>query len=569
MEEGVLHLERLLLSGELGPLFQAIPQPYVDASPLLRKARGEAHLLSGKLLEAKAHLSSALKSFAVQTFEEHVLSALVWLTKANLRLGELAEARVSLQFLKEEFLHRQGGISGEIPALLAVSAHVMGEASERQAYFDQAIACFLGNDEKAKLIWSLFELLAESYEDTAFTAWEKYYGAFGQLAETAVYGRGSHPYSGWLQYLTALQAIRHQQWHAAYPIWQDLKPEELYYPYRCMAEILRIETGLHANRNDVHPLPQIEALEQTLSESDPDTGIQYRLNLLRVHYHTQNQETEKAEAYVAKSRTWAQFGVFPTVREAGQEIAAASAAESATGWRIQFFGGMKWIRGNRVIEQINWKRKKSRELFLYLLLQPGYAAQRDQVIETMFQSPNVEASSNHFYVAVHQLKKILRQYWNGETGIVLESGTVRIPEELIDSVDVEQYLALIRVGNQLWLTDRELSLELYERACQMYEEPVPQMLYIDWLDRFKEYLLEEQAKLLAALGQEAEKSADAESAEYYYREWIRLRPLQEEACRALHKLLVNQNRRDEAESLYAKLAKRCQEELGVVPEPFL
>lgn len=244
----------------------------------------------------------------------------------------------------------------------------------------------------------------------------------------------------------------------------------------------------------------------------------------------------------------------------------AEPKETATEeWRIECFGKMRFLCRDREVQNIHWKRNKAKELFTYLLLQPHYAAAKDATAELLFRQEDYEDMSNQLYVAVHQIKRTLREYLDIPHGITIKNGMIRLNEQMIDHVDVEKYNTLIRVGDQLWQTHPDLSSELYDEAQQLYGELVPTLQYIDWLDQYREDLLKKQTRILKRLGIYATSIQEMERAELYYLEWIHLSPFEEEAYQALLKLLLKMGRAGAAKQWYHKMEQLFRDELGILP----
>lgn len=246
-------------------------------------------------------------------------------------------------------------------------------------------------------------------------------------------------------------------------------------------------------------------------------------------------------------------------------INESSAMSQADEWRIECFGKMRFLRQGEEVQNIRWQRKKAEELFTYLLLQPHYAAPKDATAELLFHHDNVSRMSNQLYVAIHQIKRNLKHYLHIPNGITIKNGIIQLNEQMIDHVDVEKYNTLIRVGDQLWQSQQDLSWELYDEAQQLYGELVPTLQYVDWLDQYRESLLKKQTGILKRLGSYTTSIQKFGHAELYYLEWIRLTPFEEEAYQELMRLLVKMGRLGVAKQWYQRMERLFHEELGIRP----
>lgn len=222
-------------------------------------------------------------------------------------------------------------------------------------------------------------------------------------------------------------------------------------------------------------------------------------------------------------------------------------------------------QGGVELPALRWKRKKARELLLYLLLQPSYGAPKEQIIEALFEHSTSAQAANQYYVAVNYVKQLLSEQLGVKDAVVTNNGYVYLRGEWIEFVDAEQYQALIRVADQLWTKDRELAVELYDKAVALYGELAPEMSYVEWLEGWRRLLTEKQTRSLYRLGEEARLTGEYDKAETYALEWIKLCPHQEEAYQSLMKTLIAAGRKSEARHWYRKLEEMCREELGTKP----
>jgi two-component SAPR family response regulator len=236
-------------------------------------------------------------------------------------------------------------------------------------------------------------------------------------------------------------------------------------------------------------------------------------------------------------------------------------------WRIYWFGGLALECGSNVRQRLHWKRKKSLELFLLLLSRPRYTVPKDWALEILFGDTPPKNATNQLYVAVHQLKKTLREQLGVEQGVLQQSGTIRLREDWIECVDIEQYTALVRVGDQLWLQERDIAAELYERAAEMYGEALPELPYIEWLENCKQQLMEQQARILQRLADLSALNGRYEAAAEYGRRWTQVNPLQEEAYQTLLKALMQLGKAAEAREWFARWEALCRRELDMEPHP--
>jgi len=232
--------------------------------------------------------------------------------------------------------------------------------------------------------------------------------------------------------------------------------------------------------------------------------------------------------------------------------------------RVQLMSGIRFFLSDGTTVSPKWKRRKSRELLVYLLLQPEYRVLRDQVVEQVFGEGDATKLANHLYVSLHELRNALTSI-GFEDAVEVRGGLIGFKDTVIEAVDVEQFMTLSRVGDQLWGKDKEASVMLYMDAVRLYGTLGSDMPYLDWLERWRSHLLERQTQMLRRLGDYYAALEEDSHTEQWLSAWIDLRPDQEEAYQAMIRYWKERGRHAEAVSWYRRLERVCREELGTVP----
>lgn len=564
----VMRLECEILNGRRPPagLIERLPDRCVRGSPLLLKAYGETLLNRGRIAEAQDVLEGAVKGFARQTFQKELLASFAMLAVVHLRIGNSHEAETILSFLKNEYFRREVPADGHVPFALAQGAHLIREEANRKAYYLAAFELFDQSGDAEYGCRALLEmLLGLGRSLDAQMLQEKRLFLLQRQKTNSVY-------AAYAEAFAALRDFQEERWEEAYSRLGTLNPEtfpyHLAFTLRCLQARAALRCGIALAADE------IVRLERDLQRYDEDALLQFQLARLKFDRSLASGDASGVrQSFIQAKSYWRLCGgmIGQNELDAMERLAEQLQSERHTGealrWVVHCFGKMKFTRGAAEVGDIRWKRKKAQELLLYLLLQPHYAAARDQVAETLFADGDESKQANQLYVAVHQLKQIMHGYLGIEGAVVVKDGVVQIRDPVIEHVDVEKYMTLVRVGDQMWPYERELSVELYEQAVQLYDELVPEMPYIDWVERMRSHLAEMQAGVLKRLARAAAERFDFEVAESFCREWLRLFPAQEEAYQELLRVLVRQGKKAEAAEWYRRLEKICREELNTVPLP--
>ena len=159
----------------------------------------------------------------------------------------------------------------------------------------------------------------------------------------------------------------------------------------------------------------------------------------------------------------------------------------------------------------------------------GYKSNRDHVIERVFGEGDPGKRSNQLYVTLHDLRSALKEIGLHEETVYAKRGVIGISEQIIESVDVETFMTLSRVGDQLWMDDREAASRLYDKALPLYGMLGTELPHADWLDRAREQLLDRQTTMIKRLAAFYGEQNDEAREEQQLSDWIALRPDQQEA----------------------------------------
>jgi two-component SAPR family response regulator len=582
-EQAVMGLENEILQGrDVEALLRMLPANQLNSSPLLLKACGQYEYRHGRLTEAKMHFAQAVKGLTAQTFHRPLLSAMALWADCLLRTGELDQAETLLRFLSEEYKEEaKSELDGEVPYVLARGARLLDRSLKVKPLLLDAWNAFIRDNRKERVFLSLELLIDEmvqhdpALELTVYMHLQKWANADSR-------------FECCLEWAEAIRLLKQERWSEAAQLLKGLPFAQLPYRLAAAAE-LQLAGALQASGDDP-AFAQLADLDRLQMSHSSDWELQLAVRRAKYEgFRARGREREAQQALKEQAAIADMLRLSDRDKEREMEVAPEAEIQPVqpqnmdalaahnfshsigqeavvnSSWRIQCLGGLQLSSQGITAPAIAWKRKKAKELFIYLLLEPNYAAGKEQVAEVLLSEDDVEGAIKHLYVIVHQLKKALQTALNIDNGIMIRDERVRLNPSMIEFVDVEQYLNLIRVADQLWLQDRVLAAELYLQAYTMYDQLLPELPYLEWLERRREYLLEKQTFILHKLGILAEKDRLFEQAESYYREWIELRPYQEDAYQCLLRLLVFMGRRKEAERWYKVLEEMCHVELNTAP----
>lgn len=557
----ILELEKLLLHGQsVEARLSLLDAGQLQASPLLLKEKGELLMREGRLLEAQRMLEMALRGLASAAMEQDMLACIGLLARTCLRTGQRSQAETLLTFLHTELREPSPILNGHPAWALAVGCHLLDAMDLASDCYNRAASHF---EEKSD--WNR---AARVYADKLF----RLHGQLSRASWMEDWHRLKH-LSGFTpiadplnQLLLAADLYFSERWEQAAAELNKVKdPLEDWFWRQLGQEMGRQLAILLGHHPDFPPYDQ-------RSDECQDIEIRYWMNVTCLLQQTANPDPVLQSEKESDLSSLIQRGVHPVFQTAAEKAIkrmqqVASSRTPLELWHISWFGGLAFKQGEKMLQELPWKRRKSLELLLLLLTSPRYSVSRDWAMELLFGESDFGHTPNQLYVAVYQLRKVLKEYLGVDQAVQLKDGTIRLLEEWVETLDIEHYTTLIRVGDQLWFSERDTAVELYEQAAEMYNTPLPEIQYIDWLDRYRSRLAEQQSRILQRLGLHCQETGRLEEAAAYAERWIELNPAQEEAYQLLLTVLMRAGRDREAWDWYHRWETFCLVELGAEPHP--
>jgi two-component SAPR family response regulator len=562
-ENKVFQIESILMGGGTvnDELLAQVPAAYVQKSPILLKAQGELFMKRGALAEAREVLLTAVQGFARQTFQAMLLDALALLAMVNLRLAEWQDTRTILHFLREEWLRKESPVSGRVLQSLAWGNYLLDEVGEEETYFREAWAQFRNDGDNQGIADLCLDLLLHWGSEMS----EKERGKIYYFVEQKV--KLDPSYQPLYQLVSGLLSRDQLQWSLAITAFENLDTSLMSYHHAALCLVRHVETRLKANFAEDQALwDKLNKIQHTYGS---DLILQFQLGVLQYTRAERGGQSEQAEALLFKLMAWQELTGNPHHGEWLQwvqmkkENAVAKRGEM-DGWEIRCFGEMSFSRTGTEIKGIKWKRKKALELFIYLLIQPEYAAPKEQIMESLLGQGYADKMNNQLYVILHQLKQTLKQELHLEPNVIIKDGIIRLHKGQIQSLDLEQYRNYIQQADQLWSKDQVKAMEYYEQAYPLYGDFMPEIRYIDWVEAYREALADTQATVLRKLAHYYRQLGQKDQAEIFYSQWIELRPTDEEGYLDYIEYLVETGRKQEAKRMRKKWDKLISEEQETV-----
>ena len=213
-----------------------------------------------------------------------------------------------------------------------------------------------------------------------------------------------------------------------------------------------------------------------------------------------------------------------------------------------------------IIEKSGWHQRKAGELFRLLLISPGQALTRDEIIETLWPDKSIGQAQPLFHRATSQLRHVLEPDLPD-----------KFPSRYLE-VDEGRITLQLPPGSHLDFAEFEQQVcdEHWTAALSIYGgELFPEDRYADWAAASRERLTQLYLRVLIIQAQLDFNTLDFAAVLERCRRALTLEPWHEAAALLAMRTYLAQNDRPNALRVYRTLERSLHNELGLAPMPEL
>lgn len=147
---------------------------------------------------------------------------------------------------------------------------------------------------------------------------------------------------------------------------------------------------------------------------------------------------------------------------------------------VYCFGPFHVYQHNQHLE--HWNGYKGQAIFKYLLAQRGTPVPKDVLMDLFWPEGAPEAARRNLHQAIYSLRQTLRQLDSSVQYILFEHNQYSLNPALRIWIDVEEFEAQVRRGQQLELANQEAeAMHTYAAAVSLYQgDYLADDLYEDW-----------------------------------------------------------------------------------------
>ncbi|MFZ5817906.1 MAG: BTAD domain-containing putative transcriptional regulator [Bacillota bacterium] len=556
----------LLAEGQLAALETALDRvaaPVLERVPELLLHLGEALRRSGSPRQAGRWLRSAALGFAAEGDGGGLYRAFCRLALTHADLGEWSEMHAALQQIEAEVEGAAGRDRAEALRALGEYQLYLGQGEAAAAHFRESASLFLAHGDEEGAGAALIGLGAG-----ALVTLGRLECALTALRDAQRLVGGSAACDALLAEVQILICLG--QWVEAEVALQGATPGSR----QQRALIAWLEARLALQRGDPEAAKRLKAEGDHLAATAEQRPV-HRGPAALAGGWIALAEGRTAEALASgKQVIRLTSGGFPLLRlsavrllEAAEERVrrageAAGARTAGDRLRVECLGAFRLFHAEREVPISHWGRAQVRAVLQYLLLQPGFVAPRESLLEVFWPGEPPSQSRSRLRVALNRLRQALQPL-----GCSLEAGTevIRLPRESIAEVDLLSFRLQLKSARELVRADPESALHHCRTAQAIYRGPLLADAFWPGLEEYRQLVHREFVALLQLWHEAALRANRTEEAIAALDHLLRLEPGDEEVACRLMRLLIQSGRRGDALRRYRQLARWLREELGIDP----
>lgn len=240
---------------------------------------------------------------------------------------------------------------------------------------------------------------------------------------------------------------------------------------------------------------------------------------------------------------------------------------------IRLLGNLNIEHNGCDIDISTWRKSKSRELFLSVLLQAGSDISREQIIETLWPDMSPEKARNNYYVTWSNLKRILQggDSSRKETLPIKSSGSRCYVDRSHCGVDIIDMVDSIHKGHRAAsLGDLGESVQHYQTTAELYRgDLLPGDMYNEWLASHREYYHTMFIEAMISATKISLELNNSSGAIFFIERALRVEQSREVLYEWAMRTYLHADRREDAIEMYHLCRKHLSEELGLDPSTSL
>ncbi|MEQ8222856.1 MAG: HD domain-containing phosphohydrolase [Candidatus Eremiobacterota bacterium] len=250
------------------------------------------------------------------------------------------------------------------------------------------------------------------------------------------------------------------------------------------------------------------------------------------------------------------------------DVKSAPAVAGDTDITIYGFGVPAVFLKGEFIEDNEWKTKKVKLLFLYLILQWTHKVSEDKIIDMFWPDSPVDKARQNLYNAVHHVRKIVsKRLAIPPKGIIhIHHSTYQINTDLSCWYDVNEFEKLYNSGmikGEQGYVDKSISD--FREAVELYRGRFLETYYDDWAIQYGYEFQEKFVYMLKEISRNYMENGNYQQAINYAQKVLKEDPCDQEAYCLIMESYFIQGKSEQVVRHYLLCSQTLQEEVDIKP----
>ncbi|WP_438310521.1 BTAD domain-containing putative transcriptional regulator [Sporosarcina sp. FA9] len=234
---------------------------------------------------------------------------------------------------------------------------------------------------------------------------------------------------------------------------------------------------------------------------------------------------------------------------------------------IQMLGIIKVHLGLDEVDERDWQRDKSKELFIYLILNKDRYISKEEIMHTLWEMTDEKKADRDFKVVLNALLKVLepkRSPREKSFFILRKQAMYRLNPDAVVISDLDRFQRYTEEG--LNEPSPMVSSDLLLKAITLYKGQLfEEKLAVGWINEERERIEQKYIIVIERLAQTYTRLSDFGKTIYWAEKLLRIDNTWEEAYRLLMFAHYQQKNRSQAIKWYKKCILVLSEELMIEP----
>lgn len=264
------------------------------------------------------------------------------------------------------------------------------------------------------------------------------------------------------------------------------------------------------------------------------------------------------------------LAVFGTLRKEFPDI--LETVQTTHLLQVHTLGKFQVIVNDVPIKEDDWKTKKCKYLFAYLICTAGYPVTEEKLFD-IFWPDNIETARQNLHSTVYYIRKALQEYSGGKVGtefIMHSKEFYQFNSSQPYWLDIAEFESHYQTGKRLLTEGKEKeAITEFLQAEGLYKGEFLEGYYSEWAQGYRTQLGKKIQSIYEELNRHYFKVSHYEAAISYAQKLLERDPCMQDAYMIIMRSYAAMGRPEESIKVYMQATSTLKKELNLSPSPDL